>query len=160
MRLDEIAKRGYEEGRSAQQVADDIFQETKQRVTRNSVCGRWFRMKLPKRVRTPIIKRPDPIPPPPRPKRHKRPEPAAFPVAFRAATPIVKSNVGRVEYEAPPTGVTISNLHPGACRWPLWRDNERPNAHVSRYCGQPTEHEKTSYCRHHRLKGKGSAVEL
>ena len=139
-RASEIAREAFGNNLTATQTATEVSRELQIRYTKNSVIGLWHRLGL-KRGQRPVIASEG------QPTRKGPARNMARIPAYMPDEPM------EPDENAP--GVSILDLTLSSCRWPLWGDRARPNAHTSRYCGEPALTGR-SYCACHRKTAKGT----
>jgi GcrA cell cycle regulator len=106
------------------QIAERLSFEFETVITRNGVIGRTYRMDMPLRSTSPQRSRKKA-----RSRMYQR-------VDAPIAPPLAPRN---------PDGITIYQLGPGDCRWPLGKMGDRPPFN---YCGKAVE-ESEVYCTKH-----------
>ena len=139
----------WEQDFTGSQIADRLFSETQERVTRSAVLGRAMRLglKKPKREAAPkpIEKAAAAAPKPPMPKPrfidNLGAEATRAPYV-KITLPVVKALLPK-EPEKP---VHVTGLNPGLCRWPLWRADDLPPSQKM-FCGASAG--TRSYCPRH-----------
>ena len=140
---------------SYQIMAETINREFGTKFSRNAICGRVNRLKLNKRglpVLRDTVDRPK-TPPKPRKNRERQ----RYDAGSKRMRIIVEAvdapelRVAQMEPRAP--RLLITNLEKPDCRWPVASEGD---THF--FCGRP-QTAGSSYCRHHRLIGRGHGTE-
>jgi hypothetical protein len=121
------------------EIADRLSSEFKVVVTRNAVIGRCHRLDLPRRVA--------PLPP----RARKKVEKPMTVKHIRVDAPIVPE----MPVADPAAGLTLLQLSPGSCRWPLGELMKTYPPYL--FCGQVVRFD-CPYCPTHDDRARGRPI--
>jgi hypothetical protein len=138
-RLRELHALGGDAAMSMGEIADRLSLEFQIGITRNAAIGRCHRLDLPRRV----------TPSPPR-ARKKAEKPMTV-KHIRVDAPIVPE----MPVADPAAGLTLLQLSPGACRWPLGDLMKTRPPYL--FCGQVVRF-GTPYCPVHDDRARGRQI--
>ena len=155
-RIDAI-KAIYERGMSAQELADALCRYLREPITRNSVMGLYHRNREAleghplKGTRASHARKAGTTKA--AAERKKREE-------YRKTVEYVEvekfeggaTELARDDYDTTSLNIGIMDLGMFTCRWPTGGDKAE-----TLFCGHRT-HQKSSYCRHHRLRARGNSI--
>ena len=139
LRLRELHRLKGDDELNMGEIADRLSSEFKVAITRNAVIGRCHRLDLPRRVA--------PLPP----RARKKVEKPMTVKHIRVDAPIVPE----MPVADPAAGLTLLQLSPGSCRWPLGELMKTYPPYL--FCGQVVRFD-CPYCPTHDDRARGRPI--